>query len=607
MLNKLALAGIKNRFRDYAVLFSGLIIGSAIFYMFMTIATNKDFQAGSTAGFSATPIIFMFGAILLMIITFVYVVYANSFLLSMRKRDYATFMMLGAKSSKISHLIFTETMIIGSAATVCGIIIGIGMTQLVGGLLMKSLDAATNHFAPFYLPAVIVTLVFFIVLFFFAALVNAGKMRATPILTLLRSDSTPSRIKMKPFMLVLAAVAGIVLLAIGYWAMRSLSMLGIMAIPLALVTIVLGSYFLFNAVVVVAIQLLKANRKFAGKGLRNFTLAQISFRVRSYTAILSIVSILFALALGAITVGLNFYNEVPHMAQNFSSYDLVQHNPSANQRAAVDKMTGVYGKAAYTVKVDKSMVTFNQADIIKHPLIHANTTTANGGVQMQHVQLSAADFSKNPLKYTDLINALLTHNLETTNAKAQVASGAAFAQAPGTTERIYVYRVHDLRANIKTLTKLQSVENKKYPSLVERGANGSVAASYAVFNAMFSGFAFMGFFLGLAFLAMLASTLMFKILSGADYDKTRYAMLRKIGVRERLLRGSIRSELLVLFALPGILGVVHVLFGLQLFKTLLLNPYDNLLLPFGVFGVLYLIYFLITVWLYNGIVLRKDN
>nr|WP_225353666.1 hypothetical protein [Lacticaseibacillus sharpeae] len=117
----------------------------------------------------------------------------------------------------------------------------------------------------------------------------------------------------------------------------------------------------------------------------------------------------------------------------------------------------------------------------------------------------------------------------------------------------------------------------------------------------------MGFFLGLAFLAMLASTLMFKILSGADYDKTRYAMLRKIGVRERLLRGSIRSELLVLFALPGILGVVHVLFGLQLFKTLLLNPYDNLLLPFGVFGVLYLIYFLITVWLYNGIVLRKDN
>lgn len=605
MLNKLALNGIKNRFRDYAVLFSGLIIGSAIFYMFMTIATNKKFQAGSTNGLSATPFIFMFGAILLMIITFVYIIYANSFLLSMRKRDYATFMMLGAKSSKISRLIFTETMALGVWSTLIGIIAGVLLTKGIGGFLLSELGTATNHFMAFYMPAVLVTLIFFVILFFLAAVVNASKMRATPILTLLRSDATPSRIKQKPGLLAAQAIAGLVFLAIGYWAMRILTTIGVLAIPIALVTIVMGSYLLFNAVIVEAIQLLKANRKFAGKGLRNFTLSQISFRVRAYTAILSVVSILFALALGAITVGMGFYDEVPKMANNFNSYDLVQTNPTAAERQATKQLTGVYGQAGYTIKIDAKTVMLKRSEVTRKPLVMVKANANVTQMVNAQVTVSGADLAKTPMRYADTLNTLLTKGVVGKGHTAKVLSDAQFAAAAGTSSRVYVYRVRNLRANIKTLTRLQAVENKKSADLRAKGATGSVAGTYQMFNSLLSGFAFMGFFLGLAFLAMLASTLMFKILSGADYDQRRYAMLRRIGVRESLLRGSIRTELLTLFALPGILGVVHVLFGLQMFKSLLLAPYGNLLIPFGLFGLLYVIYFLITVWLYDGIVLRK--
>ncbi len=89
---------------------------------------------------------------------------------------------------------------------------------------------------------------------------------------------------------------------------------------------------------------------------------------------------------------------------------------------------------------------------------------------------------------------------------------------------------------------------------------------------------------------MLASTLMFKILSGANYDKNRYLMLQKIGARPRVLRRSIRQEIGALFLLPGVVGIVHVLFGLQLFKTLLSEPYGHLLVPFALFIVLYGLY-----------------
>ena len=43
MLWKLSLTGIKGRLKDYIVLFSGLVMASAIFYMFQSMASNEEF------------------------------------------------------------------------------------------------------------------------------------------------------------------------------------------------------------------------------------------------------------------------------------------------------------------------------------------------------------------------------------------------------------------------------------------------------------------------------------------------------------------------------------------------------------------------------------
>ena len=104
---------------------------------------------------------------------------------------------------------------------------------------------------------------------------------------------------------------------------------------------------------------------------------------------------------------------------------------------------------------------------------------------------------------------------------------------------------------------------------------------------------------------MLASTLMFKVLSGAASDKMRYEMLYKIGTRRKVLKQSIRHEIGVLFLLPGILGVIDVLFGLRLFTALLPHPYMGFWVPFSIFIVLYFIYYAVTVKLYENLVLQK--
>jgi len=93
MLWKLSLTGIKARLKDYIVLFSGLVMASAIFYMFESMASNEAFLKSNSI-ISMVVFVFRFGSVLLWIITLAYILYANSFLMAMRQKDYAMFMML---------------------------------------------------------------------------------------------------------------------------------------------------------------------------------------------------------------------------------------------------------------------------------------------------------------------------------------------------------------------------------------------------------------------------------------------------------------------------------------------------------------------------------
>lgn len=597
MLTKLALGGLKNRFRDYAVLFSGLVIASAVFYMFMALATNTSFLTKNSP-VAFTPFIFGFGAILLAIITLVYIVYANSFLLSMRQRDYAMFMMLGAKGRKIGQLVFLETVVIGLLATVAGIAIGMVGTTFIGQWLIKTLHAPATGFSAIWVPAILWTLGFFIILFVFSAIYNAGKLLKTPMMALLHQAQTPNRIKQRKASFAIQIVLGLVLLAIGYYSMANIAVFQLMAIPIALVTIVAGTYFLFNSVFVALISLMKRNKTFAAKQLHTFTLSQLSFRIRDYTRILSVVSILFALALGAITVGLGFTHDIPMLVNQTTVYDVTVTSPNAATRAEVNKLQGVTAKHQYTLKSDAKTVYVSKAAIDAHPLeIKAN----DKGLNAPAIKITSRNFDRVIERYPTAFGVFIGNNR---GKQLKVADAATFAKL-GNAQTLTTIKVKDFNQNYDTIQKIVTMQQHQYPRLGDSNTDQKIAF-YDIINGMYSGLAFMGFFLGIAFLAMLASTLMFKILSGANYDQSRYLMLKKIGARPQALRRSIRQEIGALFLLPGLVGIVHVLFGLQMFKTLLSQPYANLLVPFGLFIVLYGLYYLATVWIYQSIVSNKD-
>ena len=600
MLWKLSLTGIKGRLKDYIVLFSGLVMASAIFYMFQSMASNEEFlKNNSTIG--VVVIIFHFGTVLLGIITFAYILYANSFLMSMRQKDYAMFMMLGAKGRKIAQMIFIETFFVGIIATITGALAGIGLTKIVNDLLVQQLNIKITHFSPFNVKALVITLVFFAILFLIAAIVNASAIAKKAILDLLRETSTPAQIKQKfPFLLV-QTLLGIIFLGIGYYVMSDLMKFQIMGIAIAIVTIVLGTYLVFRSVIVLILTLLKKSDAIALKKLNNFTLSQLNFRIRDYTQMLSLVSMLFALALGALTVGLGFRNEIPKMAKAMTSYDLVLNNAQTVDQQKIADLHPTLN-VSYRQKEDDTAVYYIQEEFDKDPLIvtEQGDLSQRDGYRSLNGQAIAADLAEQ--------DQLRSFELpEQRGKEVKLLSANAFEQVNAPETILQVIQVKDFEAVLPKLTALAKLDQKNNPSLAGESNLMQRADAYDTFNGIFSGFEFMGFFLGIAFLTMLASCLMFKILSGANSDIMRYTMLRKIGARNGLLKKSIRKEIGVLFLVPGLLGIVHVLFGLQMFKMLLSDPYDQIWLPFAIFVALYAVYYLLTVWLYNNIVLKNTG
>lgn len=622
MLWKLSLTGIKSRFKDYLVLFSGLTFASAIFYMFMTLATNPAFLKGSLSiAFKITQIVFGFGIALLSIITFVYIVYANSFLLSMRQKDYGMYMMLGARTSKIGRLIFAETLVVGLLATLLGTVLGVGLTQEVSSVLISQLGLQIHKFVGFYLPALLWTIAFFAILFFLAAFWNRHKLVKSNVINLLHEDQKPVKLHRNKLWKFIEAILGIALLAIGYWAMMHAAKLGTKTIPIAFFTIVFGSYFTFDSFFTAIIDLLRKNLAYKYKKLHSFTLGQLKFRLSDYTRILSTVSLLFALALGAITVGLNFNNMTEQSMQS-TYYDVVLygHNKkvdnqlkkvSVKSTTTVDYKMVVEGKGKEKTRV--LYIPKNQLE--NNKIMYQRYSRKNGMNHYDTRRITVNDLKNKKSSPVNDAEYQLMSLTPYAGAQVKVVSQNQYNQVNAKENKIELLRVNNFRSNFNNVEKLQNLSATQMMSSpkVDKDAinvnlSNSKSAQYRLVSSMTSGFEFMGFFLGLAFLAMLASTLMFKVLSGANSDKPRYQMLWKVGTRKSLLKASIAKEIGILFALPAALGVVDVLFGLQLFKSILgMNTYDKLWIPFTIFGVLYVLYYLLTVVLYQHIVLQKED
>ncbi|MBS4190579.1 ABC transporter permease [Bacillus sp. FJAT-49705] len=612
MLFKLSMSGLKSKLKDYLVLLVGLVISVSIFYLFQTLALNRAFIEANSV-ISQIQFVFHAGSVLLAIITFFYILYANSFLLSLRQKEFGMYMMLGAKKRKITVLMFIETIVIGFVSLIIGIALGIGLSQVIGQLLMKELEFTAGGYHAFYVPSIVVTCIFFLVLFMLSAILNSIKLSRVSVLQLVHSDVQAENSFVKGKKTFGIAFLSIILLAIGYAAMLNMATLQQLGIIISLVTTTSGTYLLFMSVLPLIIKKLKANKKRFEKGINAFTFAQLNFRINSLTKVLATVAMLVALGAGAISVGMAFKNNVMIMVEGFNTYDVVTHNPTAEEKNILADIK-FDEKYEYHYKVDDQFVYYTKEDLEKQrPIIQTfqdeksfrKKEKVTGelpvgsivGLEDQQSGLAV------PEEWAFALDTIQPYYLYPDH-KIKIIDQKMFGDVKGKEGIAIIGKSDDFQAYMMEWKKIDELQQKKY------GNDTNMYSKYRSYQDMYgfaSGTIFMGFFLGIAFLAMMASCLMFKILSGATKDISRYQMLRKIGVRSTLLTKSIYKELFLVFLFPAIVGIIHVLVGMEMFSFILIAPYFRVWLPIVIFTVIYASYYCITVQLYKGIVFPKTN
>ncbi|MCU5600944.1 ABC transporter permease [Bacillus wiedmannii] len=617
MLFKISMSGLKSKLQDYIVLLLGLIISISIFYMFQTLAQNKAFLE-SNSNVAAIVFTFQIGSVLLAIITFFYILYANSFLLSLRQKEFGMYMMLGAKKHKVTLLMFIETIVLGAASLVIGITIGVGLADGIGQLLMKQLEFSGEGYQAFYIPSMTVTCIFFFVLFVLSAIMNGMKLSRITVLQLVHADEQTERVAVKGKMTAVVAFLGLLLLGIGYTSLIYISQLqgeNIISIPkfmaIGLIAATVGTYMLFGSLLPVMMKKVQSNKKRREKGLNAFTFAQLNFRMNSLTNVLATVAILVALGAGGIACGMAFKNNVLKQTDKGTIYDSVVHNPTVEEKKLLDGIP-FKEQLEYRYKVDDTYVYYIKEELENNrPLVkdrkNEKTMKVSEKIPMNAFALSrqwGKDDGK-PKQWSDAFQTIQPKYMYP-NHEVKIVNQNIYDSMKDTENKVFIGKADNFGTYIKEWKKLDELHVVKYKN-VKAEELDSKYQTYKSNQSLSSGLMFMGFFVGIAFLAMMASCLMFKVLSGASKDCTRYQMLRKIGVRRELLTQSIYKELFFVFLVPAIVGIVHVLVGMNMFSPLLIDPYFRIWLPLAIFVVIYLIYYFITVQLYKRIVLSKED
>lgn len=620
MLIKLSLSSMRNKFKDYLVLLFGLTMSIAIFYMFQTLAQNKAFIEAN-AMISSIVFIFHVGTFILAVITIFYIFYATSFMLTMRQRELGMYMTLGAKKGKVAQLMFSETFFIGIVSLVAGITIGVGLAEGVAKLLMWQLNFSAGGFEPFHFSSLITTVIFYIILFFLTSAVNAFKIARHSVLELLHADRMQDEVKVKGSKTIIGVILAIFLIAVGYYAMINIENLMQFGILLATITIILGTYLIFISFLPYLLKKLKGVRKLNEKSINSFTLAQLRFRIMDLTKVLGTVSMLIALGLGAMAAGVSFYHNFEKQASMLHAYDVAIHQPTEDDRNILGELT-VTEENEYRYKINEDGIYFLKEDLLKHPPLvksfnsvtlepTAEEERANAALPGEKYALLEDDNIEEipEIWYNALSSELNTSFFMIGERQVFIFDETEYEAVKGDKQQVLVAMLDDFKAALPQLKKIEQGQQQLAKQLTGETpeTTGSKYSDYILSKGFSSGTVFMGIFLGVAFLMMMASVLMFKVLASAGADVQRYAMLRKIGVRQSLLAKSIYRELFLIFLFPALVGLVHVIVGMQMFSFILIEPYANIWIPIGIFLVIYGIYYVLTVQMYKRIVLPKEE
>lgn len=293
----LALSNIQGNWRSYSAFFMSSVFSVMIFYIYAAFLAHPDVMSGHIVAAAKVRKGMVFCEYVIVIFSFLFVLYSNSAFLKTRKQEFGLFSLFGMTRMQLRKLVIYENMAIAVLAIGVGIGLGILFSKLFFMALVVLLDINDPMVFAVPLGAVWLTAGSFLVLFAIISLWIALRMGRTEILDLLKASQQPKGQLVYSRWLVLLAV---VCLGAAYSMALMLNEAYFdLLVLLILLTVIIGTYLLFTQLSIMLLEFIQKRVDIYYNRTNMIVFAQIGHKMKDNARMLFIVSILSAVILTA--------------------------------------------------------------------------------------------------------------------------------------------------------------------------------------------------------------------------------------------------------------------------------------------------------------------
>ena len=663
MFCKLALKNVRRSVKDYSLYFLTLLFGVCVFYVFNSLENQWVMQALATNErnvnytgviLQLVDVISVFVAVVLAFL----ILYANSFLLRRRKKELGTYLLLGMEHGRIALLLSLETLVIGLAALVCGLVLGFFLAQALSAFTAALFRIRVEQFYfVFSWKGVAKTILYFGVIFLLVMLLNVVTVARQKLIRLLQANRQNQSLKLQSLRASLVFfLLGVVLLAVAYALLLRRGLLAvdrIFFVMLALGTA--GTLLFFRSLSGFLLRLGRSNKKLYYRELNMFVLRQFNSRITTHYLSMTVVCLLLLLAIGitACSVGVN--NTVESNVGRDAPVDMTLRVEDYNYEDFAEELPGYLAQVGFDPETELTAYASVTRYVVAFPL--AQPVTVQGEVYENRAieyAMSLSDYNalmaiqgKGPYTLEPGTYGVVEGTEEYEVAHLFWEAGAQFVldgvtYSPDPDFRTSgAYFTSDIRLSslfifpdgfLESLPKDQyafcqyflagnyagdadAAEDALWASINDlhtvitqhQGTQGSSFSLTTYLSLYTEGMGtkllvlFLGLYLGIIFLVTSAAVLALQQLSQAADNVERYRILSRLGVEESMRDRSSDIQVFLAFFLPLVLAVIHSIVGMKAANDVIaqlgkLDTVASSAVTAVFILVVYGLYFLATCW-----------
>ena len=604
------------------------------------------------------PSVIQFGVVIIAIFTFIFVMYANGFLIKRRNKEFALYGILGLEKKHIRKILFIEYSVLFICALIIGIIGGYifgKVTFIALNYLLKDTAGSLMDY-PFSMKACVSTAVLAFVLFVITLIRNNIKIYlATPVQLLGNQHKGEGEPKNRYLFLLL----GFILLGAGY--VIALTVQGILSSLVyffsAALLVLFGTYLLYISFSIFILKLQRGNEKYYYKPTHFLSVSGLLYRMKANAVSLASVSILSTGVLITLSVTAAIYSTIQKTvdyvmpreyllsadeAVTTENKDEIEHilYTAANQGLEAsngledDYVSYGYDTAANRVGNELTVLKSEQAQkpyfMIVRDLASYNKRT-HQQIELKDNEILMCANQKNILDLDEIKIGDITYTIH---------------KVPNFIPSTYAVESYGIIAKDFTVMKkigevlqIKNFDNGEYyaPNItaslnwnlktdaINKATYFATQSTYAKENSfdfetreetikkayeLNGGFLFLGVLIGIIFIVGTVLITYYKQINEGYEDRDKFQIMKKVGLPDQLIHQTSNSQVLWLFLAPLAVATLHSLVASKIVSQLLglfaVNSYmeyaQMLFAVIGIFSIVYYVIFRLTSRAYYRIV-----